>query len=279
MIRIGEFNNLNVARESEFGYYLDAKTESTSDDILLPRRSALGKELSIDDEVETFIYKDSKGRLVATLKQPLAKVGDLAYLKVVDSTEIGCFIDFGLERDILVPFKEKAHELHVGKKYLFYIYLDKTERLAATSYIDKRLHTTNTYNIDDEVEAIVYGMQSNGNLMVAIDGMYKGIIMKNEYYNDYQPGDQFKVRIRKYFEDGTMCVTPRKVRLQEMNDIEQVIVKYLEENNNFMKYNDKSSPEEIKEIFHTSKNSFKRALGALMKKGLITQDSDGTTLK
>jgi uncharacterized protein len=279
MVKIGEFNNLSVIRESDFGYYLDAKTENTSDDILLPRKSALGKELAIGDEVEAFIYKDSKDRLVATLKQPLAKVGDLAYLEVVDDTKIGVFINFGLERDILVPFKEKAHRLEVGKKYLFYIYLDKTERLAATSYIDKHLHNTNAYNIDDEANVTVYGRQSNGNLMVAIDNIYRGIVMKNEYYNDYQPGDQFKVRIRKYFEDGTMCVTPRKVRLEEMNDVEQVVLKYLEENNNFMKYNDKSSPEEIKEIFHTSKNSFKRALGALMKKGIIIQDSNGTTLK
>ena len=279
MIKIGEFNSLKVVRTCDFGYYLDANTGNTDDDVLLPQKSALGEELEIGQEVEAFIYKDSKDRLIATLKKPKAKVGDIAYLEVVDSTKIGFFIDFGLERDILVPFKEVAYKLEVGKKYLFYIYLDKTERLAATTYIDKYLHNTNAYDIDAEVEATVYGIQTNGSLMVAIDDTFRGVILKNEYFTRIKPGDRLNVRIKKYYEDGKIGVTPRKTRLEEMSEIEEKILKYLKSKEGFMKFNDKSSPEEIKEVFQTSKNTFKRALGGLMKKGLISQDKNGTRLR
>jgi predicted RNA-binding protein (virulence factor B family) len=279
MIKIGDYNKLKVVRESKIGYYLDAETGNTSDDILLPIKSALGKELSIGDEVEAFIYKDSQDRTIATLKEPLAKVGDLAYLEVVDKTKIGYFVDFGLERDILVPFKEENYFLQVGKKYLFYIYLDKTDRLAGTTYIDKHLHDTDTYDIDQEVYGTVYGIQENGTLMVAVDNLYRGVILKKEYYNEIKPGDVVKVRVKKYYEDGKLDLTVRKERLAEMNDVEEKVLSYLKEHDGFMPYNDKSSPEDIKEVFETSKNAFKRALGGLMKKGLITQDSRGTTLK
>ncbi|KYH35603.1 hypothetical protein CLTEP_05470 [Clostridium tepidiprofundi DSM 19306] len=278
MVKIGEINALKVIRICDFGYYLDANTGNTDDDILLPKKSALDKELEVGQEVEAFIYKDSRDRIIATLKEPKAKVGEIAYLEVVDSTKIGYFIDFGLERDILVPFKEVAYKLEVGKKYLFYIYLDKTERIAATTYVDKHLHNTNAYDIGTEVTATVYGIQTNGSLMVAIDDTFRGVILKNEYFNHIKPGERLYVRIKKYYEDGKMGVTPRKTRLEEMSDIEYKILDYLNSKGGFMKFNDKSSPQEIKETFQTSKNTFKRALGALMKKGRISQDESGTSL-
>lgn len=279
MIKIGEFNKLEVVREAKFGYYLGANTENTSDDILLPTKSALGKEINIGDEVEAFIYKDSSDRIVATLKEPMATVGQLAYLEVVDKTKIGYFVDFGLERDILVPFKEENYFLHLGKKYLFYIYLDKTDRLAATTYIDKHLHDTNSYEINEEVEGTVYGVQDNGTLMVAVDNLYRGVILTKEFYTNIKPGNIVKARVKKYYEDGKMDLTVRKDRLAEMSEIEEKIMEYLEMNGGFMPYNDKSDPQDIKDVFETSKNAFKRSLGGLMKKGLITQDKEGTKLK
>ena len=279
MIKIGEFNNLKVVRRAEFGYYLDAETENTNDDILLPMKSTLGRALNIDDEVEAFVYRDSSDRLISTLKKPLAKVGDLAYLKVVDMTTIGSFVEIGLERDILVPFKEENYSLETGKKYLFYIYLDKTGRLAATTFIDKYLYETDSYNIDDEVEGTVYGIQTNGTLMIAVDDIYRAVILRNENYSSVTPGDRLKVRVQKYYEDGKMDVTARKSRLEERDVVEEQILKYLEKCDGFMPYNDKSSPDDIKKVFQTSKNSFKRALGGLMKNGLIHQDEEGTRLK
>ncbi len=279
MINIGDLNNLTVVRRAEFGYYLGAETDNTDDDILLPMKSTVGRALKIDDEVEAFIYRDSSDRLIATLKKPLAKVGDLAYLKVVDMTPIGSFVEIGLERDILVPFKEENYSLETGKKYLFYVYLDKTGRLAATTFIDKYLYETDSYDIDDEVEGTVYGIQTNGTVMIAIDDIYRAVILKNENYAKVIPGDRLSVRVKKYYEDGKMDVTARKPRLEERDVVEEQILEYLNKCDGFMPYNDKSSPDDIKKNFQTSKNSFKRALGGLMKSDLIVQDEEGTKLK
>lgn len=279
MINIGDFNNLKVVRRADFGYYLDAETGNSSDDVLLPMKSTLGRGLDIDEEVEAFIYRDTSDRLIATLKKPLAKVGDLAYLKVVDITDIGSFVSIGLERDILVPFKEENYKLETGRKYLFYIYLDKTGRLAATTFIDKYLHDTNSYNIDDEVEGTVYGFQTNGSIMIAIEDTYRAVMLRKECYIGVVPGDRLKVRVKKYYEDGKIDVTVRKPRLEERDEVQEQILEYLKKYNGSMPYNDKSSPDDIKKVFQTSKNAFKRALGGLMKGDLIVQDEEGTRLK
>ncbi|MBU3190682.1 DNA-binding protein [Clostridium bowmanii] len=279
MINIGDLNNLKVVRRAEFGYYLGAGTDNTSDDILLPMKSTVGRALAIDEEVEAFIYRDSSDRLIATLKKPLAKVGDLAYLKVIDMTTIGSFVEIGLERDVLVPFKEENYPLETGRKYLFYVYLDKTGRIAATTFVDKYLYDTDSFEIDDEVEGTVYGIQTNGTVMVAVDDIYRGVILKNENYMNIAPGDRLKARVQKYYEDGKMDLTVRKPRLEERDVIEEQILEYLKNSNGSMIYNDKSSPDDIKQIFKTSKNAFKRALGGLMKSDLIFQDEEGTKLK
>lgn len=278
MIKIGEINKLKVVRIAEIGYYLDGKTDNTSDDILLPTKSALGNELQVEDEVEAFIYRDSKDRIIATMKNPLAQIGEIAYLEVVDNSKVGAFISIGLERDVLVPFKEIKYKLEVGKKYLFYLYLDKTNRLAATTNIDKYLHDTNSYNIGEEVEGTIYGFQTNGTAMIALENIYRGVILKNEYYNDLEAGEIIKVRVKRYYEEGQVGVTSRKSRLVEKEDLETVILDYLKKNNGAMKLNDKSSPEDIQSTFNTSKNAFKRALGGLMKRNLIIQDENGTKL-
>lgn len=278
MINIGQINRLEVVREADFGYYLDAKTGNTSDDILLPIKSAMGKELNIGDEVDAFIYRDSKDRPIATLKMPLAQVGELAYLEVVASTKIGSFVNFGLERDILVPFKEENYRLEVGSSYLFYIYLDKTGRIAASTRIDSHLGITDKYKENDEITGTVYGFQTNGSVMVAVDNLYKAVILTKEYFTRIKPGEILNLRVRKYFSDGRLEVTPRKHKLTEKEELEEKILEYLKQHNGVMVYNDKSSAEDIKRAFGSSKNYFKNALGGLMKKGLIVQDEDGTTL-
>ena len=278
MVNIGKINRLEVIREADFGYYLDAKTGNTSDDILLPIKSAMGKEINIGDEVDAFIYRDSKDRPIATLKAPLAQVGELAYLEVVASTKIGSFVNFGLERDILVPFKEENYRLEVGSSYLFYIYLDKTGRIAASTRVDSHLQTTDKYKENDDITGTVYGFQTNGSVMVAVDNLYKAVILTKEYFTRIKPGEVLDLRVRKYFSDGRLEVTPRKDKITEKEMLEEKILEYLKQHNGVMVYNDKSSSEDIKRAFGSSKNYFKNALGGLMKKGLITQDEDGTTL-
>ncbi len=279
MIKIGEFNKLKIVRKASFGYYLDADTGNTSDDILLPNNSALGAEINIGDEVEAFIYRDSSDRLIATLKKPLAKVGDIAYLKVVSTTKIGSFIDFGLERDILVPFKERLYPLQNDKYYLFYIYLDNTRRIAATTNVDKYLESQSNYKVGDTVKGTVYGFQTNESAMVAVDNKYRGVILKNEYFTEINHGDILELHVIKIYEDGRLGLTPRKPAKIEVENLEETILENLKANNGFMPYNDKTSPEEIYEVFHVSKKHFKNSLGGLMKKGLIFQNEKGTKLK
>jgi uncharacterized protein len=279
LINIGDFNKLKIARQTDFGWFLDAGTGRMSDDILLPNGSALDTELSIGDEIETFIYRDSKDRIIATLKRPLATVGDLAYLKVVSTTPIGSFINFGLEKDILVPLKEKLYGLQDNKSYLFYIYLDKTGRIAATTNIDRYLETTDKYKVSDTVTGTVYGFQTNRSAMIAVDNLYRGVILHNEYFSDLTHGDELELNVNKVYEDGKLGLTPRKSAKTEVSSLQENILEYLKAHNGSMTYNDKSSPEEIYKTFHISKNYFKQALGGLMKKNLIVQDETGTKLK
>ncbi len=280
MIKIGDYNNLCVKRKTDFGYFLDGKTDNSKDDILLHKKLANKNKLEIGDFVNAFIYIDSEGRKTATLIPPKAKVNEINYLKVVAHTKIGSFIDVGLQKDILVPFKAKTYDIEKGNRYLFYIYLDKTGRLAATTDIDPYLETNHNYKIGDTVSGIVYGFQTNNSANVCVDKKYVGVILHNEYFTKLKEGDILEeLKVIKIYEDGKLGLTPRKERKEELDNLEVSILSYLEGNDNFMRFNDKTSPEEIETVFNTSKKNFKRALGVLMKKDIIYQDENGTYKK
>ena len=281
MVNIGEINKLEVKRETEFGYFLDGKTGNSTDDILLHNSLIKnGMKVNVGDEVEVFIFKDSKGRLAATTSKPLAQVGDIAHLKVVDNTEIGTFIDVGLPKDVLVPFKEKKYPMFQDEKYLFYIYLDKSERIAATTDIDLHLRTDHEYKEGDTVTGIVYGFQTNKTAMLCVDNKYAAVILNNEYYTDLEIGQVMEnLKVIRIYDDGKLGLTPRGDRKAEMDSVEYKILSYMEGNDGFMRFNDKSDPKDIKILFNSSKKNFKRALGVLMKKGIVEQDENGTYLK
>lgn len=280
MIKIGDYNKLEVKRKANFGYFLDGKTNDSKDDILLHNRFLNKNEIEIGDTVDAFIYIDSEGRKSATLVPTKAKVDEIAYLKVVAHTQIGSFIDVGLQKDILVPFKAKTYDLEKGSRYPFYIYLDKTGRLAATTDIDQYLTTDHEYNEGDKVSGVVYGFQTNNSAMICVDNKYAGVILHNEYFTELKIGDMLEdLNVIKIYEDGKLGLSPRQGRKEELDTLETKIMNYLEGNDGFMRFNDKSAPEEIATVFNTSKKNFKRALGVLMKKGLITQDANGTNVK
>ena len=280
MIKLGEYNKLKVKRKAEFGYFLDAGTNNSSDDVLLHNRLVGKNKIEVGDEIEVFIYKDSEGRLAATMNYPKAKVGDIAYLKVVAHTKIGSFIDVGLPKDILVPFKAQKYEMTKGNRYLFYIYVDKSGRLAATTDIFPYLSVEHSYKIGDVVDGIVYGFQTNKSATVCVDNKYDAVILNNEYFTELNIGDKLEnLKVIKIYEDGRLGLTPRGERKEELDSLEKSIMSYIEGNDGFMRFNDKSSPEEIATVFNSSKKNFKRALGVLMKKGLITQNEEGTFLK
>ncbi|NLC65579.1 MAG: DNA-binding protein [Clostridium sp.] len=281
MIKFGDFNELEVIREADFGVYLDAKTDSTSDDILLPNGSIVGDRPSIGDIVNAFIYKDSKDRFVATMNEPKIIVDTIALLEVTDEADFGMFLDIGLERDLLVPRGEMNYEMEVGKKYLVFVYEDKTGRLAASTKIDRYLDEPleGMFEVGQEVTGTVYDVQTNKTLEVAIDNKYKAIILENEYYTNIQPGDSVTGTIKKILEDGRVSFTPRKKMVDAREILSDAIMKELKDSGGSIPYNDKSTPDEIRKKFKTSKNYFKIALGNLMKQDLIYQDVKGTHLK
>ena len=277
MINIGQFNKLKVKKKVDFGYYLEDKF---GDEVLLPNSNAKGSKVEVGESLEVFVYRDSKDRLISTLKRPLLTVGNIAYLEAVSQSEIGAFVNIGLERDLFIPLKEQAFKLKTGKKYLFYMYIDKTGRLAGTTKIHEYLDIAEEgkYKVDDEVKVIVYDTAENGTLKIAVDREYIGLILPNEHLEYIYPGEEISARIKRVYEDGILGITTRKKRLDAREELSEVILKYLRENGGYMPYNDKSSSEEIKREFNTSKNYFKMTLGGLMKKKLITQDKEGTRL-
>lgn len=277
MITIGQYSNLKVSKKVEFGYYLEDKF---GDEVLLPNSAAKGHEIKQGDELEVFIYRDSKDRLISTLKKPLITVGEIGYLEVVDQRDIGAFVNIGLERDLFIPLKEQNYKLKTGKKYLFYMYVDKSDRLAGTTRIHSYLDIAEEgkYNVSDEVTAIVYETNETGTLNVVIDGQYRGLILTNEHFDYIFPGQEIQARVKRIYENGVIGITTRKKRLDAREELADTIINYLKANGGFMPYNDKSAPEDIKREFNTSKNYFKMTLGGLMKKKLITQDKEGTRL-
>lgn len=280
MINFGKVNKLKVLRKKEYGYFLDGQTGNTSDDILLPNKNILSDKIDIGQEIEVFVYRDSQKRLVASEKKPLANAGEIAILRVCDNTEIGCFVDIGLERDVLVPFREKKYPVFIDKYYPFYIYVDKTGRLAATTDIEEHLSCESNLNIDDTCNGYVFGFQTNETALICIDGGYLGLILKEEYYSSLKEGDRLEnLRVIKIYEDGRLGLSTRAQRLDEMQSLEKRILSYMEGNDGYMRFNDKSDPEELRIVFNTSKKNFKRTLGAMMKNNLIEQDENGSRLK
>lgn len=281
MIKFGDFNELAVKRAASFGLYLDGGTGNSSDDILLPTGSITGDKPALGESVRVFIYKDSKDRLIATMKTPLAKVNELAYLKVTGVSEFGAFLDFGLERDILVPKREQKYPMLKESSYLVFLYEDKTGRLAASTEVDRYLENAEEgiFKMGDEVRGVVYGKQTNESLMVALDNRYRAVVLKTEYFTRILPGEIVEGTVKKIYEDGRIGFTPRKKMVEAKEELSDKIMSYLKFHGGSMPYNDKSTPEEISSAFASSKNYFKIALGNLMKKGLIEQDEKGTHIK
>ena len=281
MIKFGDYNTMKVVREAAFGLYLDKESGNTSDDILLPNGNIVGENPKIGDEIEVFIYRDSKDRLIATMKKPKVTVDNFAVLTVSSVTDFGAFLDFGLERDILVPKGEMKYTMVPGNEYLVFVYEDKTGRLAASTEVGGYLEIAkeDQYAIGETVTGIVYDKQTNGTLEVALEEKYMAIVLKNEYYTDINPGDRVTGTVKRILDDGRISFTPRKKMIEAKEELSDKILAYLKEHDGFMPYNDKSTPEELKKQFNSSKNYFKVSLGNLMKKGLVRQDEKGTYLK
>ena len=277
MIELGKIQKLKIARVTSIGVYLHSKIYRTDDEVLLPRKQ-VSSEAQVGDEIEVFIYKDSEDRIIATTRKPKLIIDELAYLKVVAITKIGVFLDWGLEKDLFLPFKEQTCSVSQGKEYLVGLYVDKSDRLCATMDIYKQLISKSPYKQDDKVQGIIYNIKKDMGALVAVDKKYHGLIPKNELYGDYRCGDEVEARVIKVREDGKLDLSLRKKSYKQMKDDADMILDRLNRMGGILLLNDSSSPDIIKEQLNISKRAFKRALGKLLKEDRIRLTEKGIEL-
>jgi Uncharacterized protein conserved in bacteria len=235
-------------------------------------------DAKIGDYLDVFIYRDSEDRLIATTREPLAKVGDLAYLKVTAQTKIGAFLDIGLERGLFLPFREQKFPLELYRSYLVYIYLDKTGRISCTTDIYKYLTSDSPYRKNDKVSGTVYSIKPDTGAFVAVDNMYMGLIPNSEYFSNLKIGDIVTARVIRVREDGKLDLSPRELSFKQMDTDAEILIKAMEDNQGYLALNEKSDPEDIEHKFQMSKAAFKRAIGSLLKTGKIIKTESGYKL-
>jgi len=267
MIEIGKRQLLEVVRKKEFGVYLGEKA-GADQAVLLPRKQ-VPEGTETGDKLDVFIYKDSSDRLIATTAQARLQVGETAVLKVKEVGKIGAFLDMGLEKDLLLPFKEQTHRVRAGEECLVALYVDKSMRLAATMKVYPYMSNESPYKKDDKVTGTVYEINENLGAFVAVDNKYYGLIPDKELYGDIHEGDQVEARVLKVREDGKLDLSPREKAYVQMDADSKLVLKVIDEYEGVLPFNDKVSPEIIKREFHLSKNAFKRAVGRLLKEGKI----------
>ena len=269
MIELGKVQELVIIRTKEFGVYL-AEKEGDEAAVLLPKKQ-VPEGAGIGDKVEVFIYKDSSDRLIATTGKPKLQVGETAKLEVKDVAKIGAFLDMGLEKDLLLPFKQQTRKVKTGEQVLAALYIDKSGRLCATMNVYEHLRTDSPYKNDDKVTGRIYEISKNFGAFVAVDNCFSGLIPKKELFGDTELriGDQVTARVVKVLEDGKLTLSVReKAYLQIQKDAEK-IERLLDSYEGSLPFNDKAAPEVIAHETGMSKNEFKRAVGHLLKEGKI----------
>jgi uncharacterized protein len=274
MIQIGSTYNLRVVKHTDFGIYLDAENLG---EILLPSKHA-PDNLSVDDSVEVFLYLDSEDRPVATTQTPKAEVGEFAYLEVRDNTQVGAFLDWGLDKDVLVPFAEQHRPMIVGNSYIVFLYLDNKDRIAATSKIDKIVLEDDQHDfLPQQAVDLIIGSSTELGFKAIVDQSYWGLLYKDEVDQQLSFGQSIQGYIKRVREDGKIDLS-LKSGFQIRDDCSQVIQEYLREHDGFAPFHDKSDPAQILDHFRMSKGQFKKAIGALYKQRVITIADDGIRL-
>ena len=268
MIEIGKEQTLTIVKITDFGVYLNEGTNHDADSVLLPRKQ-VPKGAGRGDQVTVFIYRDSKDRLIATVHEPKLTLGECAVLNVVETTKIGAFMDWGLEKDLFLPYKEQTCRVHAGRSYLVSLYEDRSHRLCATMRLYHRLSTDAPYNSEDHVEGIVYEISEQHGAYVAVDGKYSARISKKELHQPLKVGQQIKARVIKVLEDGKLELSLGEKAYMQMDVDASHIMEAIESYDGELPFNDKAKPSVIEAEFQMSKAAFKRAVGRLLKQGRI----------
>ncbi len=275
MANIGTYNNIPIARVTDFGVYLDA---GDLGEILMPQKY-VPENHEEGDIVKVFIYNDSEDRLVATTETPLAQVGDIAVLKAVEVNRIGAFFDWGLQKDLLVPYSQQEEKIEKGKYYPVYIYVDnQTKRIVGSNYINRYLdNTLAEYEAGQKVNLLVCGETEIG-YKVVIENEHRGMLYKNEVFGTIRLGDKLEGYVKKVREDEKIDVSLHKFGYRKVETLSDKIILKLNEENGFIPLNDKSEPDAIYKMFEVSKKTYKKAIGALYKSKKIKIEKDGIYL-
>ncbi len=279
MFELGKTQSLIIVKELDFGVYLGETLNASVDDrVLLPKKQ-VPKGSRIGDHMEVFLYKDSKDRIIATTNRPLVCVGEVGKLKVSQVTKIGAFLDWGLEKDVLLPYKEQTAKVMEGDEVLAAIYVDKSSRLAATMKVYRYLERGSGYGKDEVVRGTVYEIREELGAFVAVDDRFSALIPRKELYGEIKVGDVVTARVVDVKEDGKLDLSVReKAHIQIGKDAEK-IVQIIESFDGVLPFTDKADPGVIRRETGMSKNEFKRAVGNLLKNGRIEIKPGGIRLK
>ena len=272
MLELGKRQQLVIHRLTEIGAYV-GEEDHPQEAVLLPRRQ-VPDGAAVGDTVDVLLYKDSEDRRIATVRESRLVVGKLAFLRVVQVTKIGAFLDWGLERDLFLPFKEQTKKPQPGESCLVAMYVDKSERLCATMRIYDHLSAESPYQKGDTVTGTVYEIKPLG-AFVAVDDQYFGLIPASEVYQVFEPGETVTGQVMKRRADGKLDLRVRRKAYKQMDADAEAIWKKLEKAGGFLPLHDRSEPEEIKAMFGLSKAAFKRAAGRLLKEEKICMTEEG----
>ncbi len=276
MIKLGTYQTLYIVKKTDFGVYLSEQVKPGQDEerVLLPMKQ-VPEGAQIGDAIKVFLYRDSQDRIISTTSNPKITLGELAVLKVNDVTKIGAFLDWGLEKDLFLPFKEQTCRVIPGEEYLVSLYLDKSSRLAATMDVYKFMKLAGDYEKDDMVEGIIYEIKEELGAFVAVDDEYAAMIPAKEIHEPLRVGQRVQARVTDVREDGKLNLSIKKKAYEQMDQDAQKILDVIAEYDGVLPYTDKASPEMIERDFHMSKAAFKRAVGRLYKARKIEIKENG----
>lgn len=274
-IVLGDYNLLTVIKKVDFGVYLDGGNE---EEILLPKRY-VPQQCNVGDTLEVFVYLDQDERLVATTERPLARVGDFACLEVAWVNEYGAFLHWGLMKDLFCPFREQKVKMKKGERYLVHVHVDEDSyRIVASAKVERYLsHLPATYAAGDEVDLLIWQKTDLG-FKVIVDNTHAGLVYQSQVFKHISIGDKMKGYIAAVRPDGKIDVTLQPTGRKQTTDFAETLLQYLDEHQGYCHLGDKSDAEEIREQFEVSKKVYKKAIGDLYKRRLITIEDDGIYL-
>ena len=264
MMKLGKKQVLTVVKKVDFGVYLGTDDNK----VLLPKKQ-VPEGIDLGDPIEVFLYKDSDDRLIATTNEPKIQLDQLAVLEVADTGKFGAFLNWGLEKDLFLPFKQQTKKVAKGDKCLVTLYIDKSERLCATMRVYDKLRKDSPYQKDDMVSGIIYDTSDEFGVFVAVDNMYSALIPKKDAFGSLRVGQTVEARVTAVKPDGKLDLSVREKIPMQMDKDAEMIYKRMQAMGGKLPFNDKADAELIKTEFNMSKNAFKRAVGRLLKEGKI----------